>query len=249
MTAVARLEVAASELAGEVSVEDYTRLLGMPRFLPLAEDLASRAAAARLWFIAHAHPTVALRRLALEPCTGDTVTTETGATFASPTLCAHLRGAGAHALLALAVSAGPEVDAESARLTAEGKPDEAFFIDRFGAVATQRLVFWAVRRQCREASPRGETLLPHLSPGCGGWAFEDQPGLLRLLAPGGAPPVPLRMLESGMLTPKNSLLALVGVTRRVLAPAAKDVCDTCDLVPCSFRRAPYAPRVAAPSLP
>ena len=248
MTTIARLEVAAAELAGEVSAEDYTRLLGLPRGRPLGEDLGSRAAAARAWFIGHAHPSVAVRRLAIEPCAGDTVTTETGATFASATLAAHLQEGDAHALLALAVSAGPEVDAESARLTAEGKPDEAYFIDRFGAVATQRLVFWAARHFCREASARGETILPHLSPGCGGWAFDDQPALLRLLAPGGEPPVPLRMLESGMLTPKNSLLALLGVTRRHIAPAAKDVCHTCDLSPCDFRRAPYAPRVTASSV-
>ena len=248
MTDVVRVDVPAAALASEVSAHDYSRLLGLPRSRPLGEDLAARAANARVWFSGHAHPTVAVRRLAIEPCTGDTVTTETGVTFTSVTLSSHLREGGAHALLALAVSAGSEIDGESARLTAEGKPDEAYFIDRFGAVATQRLVFWAARHLCREASARGETLLAHLSPGCGGWAFDDQPGLLRLLAPGGEPPVPLRMLESGMLTPKNSLLALVGVTRRPTAPAPKDVCHTCDLVPCAFRRAPYASRTPAPSI-
>jgi hypothetical protein len=248
MMDVVRLEVPAAAVADEVSAEDYSRLLGLPRGRPLGEDFGPRAEAARAWFVAHARPTAASRRLAIEPCADDMVTTETGATFASPTLAAHLEEGGAHALVALAVSAGPEVDAESQRLTAAGRPDEAYFIDRFGAVATQRMVLWAVRHLCREASPRGETLLAHLSPGCGGWAFDDQPALLRLLAPGGEPPVPLRMLESGMLTPKNSLLALAGVTRRTLAPAAKDVCHACDLAPCAFRRRPYVPRSASSSV-
>jgi len=243
--AVGRFEVPAEDLASEVSSEDYLRLLGLPRARPLAADLEERAVAARAWFVLHAHPAIAVRRLEIEPPAGDTVTTESGATFASLTLAGHLREGGAHALLALAVSAGPEVDAEAARLAAEEKPDEGYFVDRFGAVATQRLVFWAVRHLCREASARGETLLPHLSPGCGGWGFDDQPALLGLLAPDGVPPVPLKMLESGMLTPKNSLLAAVGVTRRQLAASPKDVCRACDLVPCAFRRAPHIVRVLA----
>jgi hypothetical protein len=50
---------------------------------------------------------------------------------------------------------------------------------------------------------------------------------------------PLRMLTSGMLAPKNSLLALRGLSRRRVAPSAADACHACDLSPCAFRRAPY----------
>jgi hypothetical protein len=47
------------------------------------------------------------------------------------------------------------------------------------------------------------------------------------------------MLDSGMLTPKSSLLAALGVTRRRAAPSPADACRACDLTPCAFRRVPH----------
>ena len=60
-----------------------------------------------------------------------------------------------------------------------------------------------------------------------------------LIADGDRAIGPLTLLDSGMLTPKNSLLAVRGLTRQAVAPTAADACRACDLSPCSFRRAPY----------
>ena len=106
------------------------------------------------------------------------------------------------------------------------------------AVAEQ-LVFWASVWFCRRAEAGGETVLAHLSPGCGDWDFEDQAKLMRLIAAGSDAVGPVRMLFSGMLSPKNSLLAVRGLTRRPLAASAADACRCCDLSPCAFRRAAY----------
>jgi hypothetical protein len=66
-------------------------------------------------------------------------------------------------------------------------------------------------------------------------------------------PIPLDVLESGMLRPKKSLLAVFGLTRHVdrvnrltdLVP-----CQNCSFSPCQYRRAPYrrAPEAANPEL-
>lgn len=50
---------------------------------------------------------------------------------------------------------------------------------------------------------------------------------------------PVTMLPSGGLTPAHSVLALVGLTRRAVAPTPADACRGCDLTPCAFRRAPF----------
>jgi hypothetical protein len=48
----------------------------------------------------------------------------------------------------------------------------------------------------------------------------------------------LSMLDSGMLRPKNSVLAAFGLTRGTVPPSPADACRDCDLDPCGFRRAP-----------
>jgi hypothetical protein len=129
---------------------------------------------------------------------------------------------------------------ETARLWADGKPDEAYFLDRFGVAVTERLVFWASAALCRAAEPRGETLLPHLSPGCGGWELAAQHRLMALLSGTNEGVLgPLRLLPSGAIHPPHALLAVLGVTRRVVAATPMDACRSCDLSPCGFRRAPH----------
>jgi hypothetical protein len=62
-----------------------------------------------------------------------------------------------------------------------------------------------------------------------------------ILAEGKTEIGPLRLMSSGALHPQYSVMAALGVTRRKFAATPKDICRTCDLDPCAFRRAPYAP--------
>ena len=239
MIALQCLEPPAADLAGEIAAGEYLRLLGLPRSRPLDGELSQRAAGARSWYAAHGRPFVAARKVGIARLEEAGIEVETGQSFVSRTLAGRLRAGEAHALLALAVSAGAEVDEAARRLWEEDKPDESYFLDRFGVAVTERLVFWAMRWFCRQSEPLGETVLPHLSPGCGGWDFADQVKLMTVLSEGPAGPGPLRMLPSGMLEPKSTLLAALGVTRRQVSPSPADACKACDLSPCAFRRAPY----------
>ena len=104
-------------------------------------------------------------------------------------------------------------------------------------------------RLCAWAESRQMAVLPHYSPGYPEWAIDEQPRLLELInrSRQPMPPVPVEVLESGMLRPKKSLLAVFGVTRHVervqrltdLVP-----CENCSFLPCQYRRSPYrrAPR-------
>jgi hypothetical protein len=63
-----------------------------------------------------------------------------------------------------------------------------------------------------------------------------------LIRPAASGAIPIEALESGMLRPKKSLLAVFGLTHRVdrvrrlthLSP-----CENCSFGPCQFRRSPY----------
>jgi hypothetical protein len=238
----AQVSPAAAELAAAVEAAEYQRLLGLPRGRTLDGELAERAGAARRFYAERGDPFVAARRIELIDAGSEHVTTGEGLRFEGRALAERVRNGGVHALVALAVSAGAAAEAEARRLWAEEKPDESFFVDRFATAIVEQLVRWASVWACREAERRGETALFHLSPGCGGWDFGDQPRLFGLLAGDARRLGPLTLLESGMLTPTNSMLAVLALTRRAVAPSPKDACRSCDLAPCAFRRAPFGGR-------
>jgi hypothetical protein len=105
---------------------------------------------------------------------------------------------------------------------------------------TEQLVRYAAIWACRGAAAQGETALFAASPGCGSWPLEEQAKLMRVLAGNGQAGVgPVRMWPTRALSPAHSVLALVGLTRRQVAPTPADACRSCDLTPCSFRRAAY----------
>ena len=66
-------------------------------------------------------------------------------------------------------------------------------------------------------------VLPHYSPGYPEWSIEEQPRLLDLinrLQP--KMPAPVEVMDSGMLRPKKSLLAVFGITQARRPRAAAD---------------------------
>lgn len=209
----ATLPVTGAELAGAIAPEEQARLLGLPRRRAFEGEIAERAAAARSWYAAHGRPFVAWRRVALLGVEDPRVMLSSGAVLTSAALSRRLAAAQADAVVVLAASAGPEVAEEADRLWQEERPDEAFFLDRFGASVAERLVRFGAEALARLGA-EGEMLLPHLSPGCSDWDLGDQHRLWALLFGDGEERGPLRILDSGGLFPRHSLLAGLGVTRR-----------------------------------
>ncbi len=242
-----------AETAAFVSERELVRLLGLPRGRALEGDLRDRASGAREWYARHGDPFVATRRLAISPrpssdACADVVRLEDGTELRSAVLANRLEAGAAHALVALAASAGTGVAAEVKRLWAAERPDEAYFLDRFAVAVTERLVFWASGELCRKAAPSGETLLAHLSPGCGHWDLADQHRVMGILTGEKGPRGteervelgPIELLPSGALHPQHSVLAVLGVTHRKGTTTPEDLCRACDFDPCAFRRAPCA---------
>ena len=248
MSAAIALPARAAELAAGVPEGEYLRLLGLPRARSLDGDLLDRARGARDWYAQHGRPFVATQRVGVRSVGPASVTLDPGTELRSVALADRLREGEAHALVALAASAGQEVADETKRLWASDRPDEAFFLDRFAVAVTERLVFWASATICRASEPARETLLPHLSPGCGHWDLADQHRLMALLTgeEDGTMLGPVQLLPSGALRPQHSLLAALGVTHRTFANTPEALCRSCDLDPCAFRRAPHTTNTLRP---
>lgn len=243
MSALATLEPDAREVVAAIADEELARLLGLPRHRPFEGAIVERAQGARRWYAAHGRPRIVARRSGIASLESGAVRFDNEIELADPAPAERLRVGRAHAALAVAITAGSEVDVECERLWATDLPDEAFFLDRVATAAVERLVRIAAVELCRRGSLVGETALPHLSPGCGAWPIDGQFALWRWLTNHGTEPLaPFELLESGMTKPKLSLLALIGLTPDRDAPQVADArasCRACDLAPCSFRRAPF----------
>lgn len=234
------LPASADEMAFALPAEEFNRLLFLPRSKQLEGDLLERAQGAREWYAQNGRPFAAFVRTTLATIETPHVRLIDGTTLRSIQLAERLHKGEAHALIILAASAGTEVAEQVAIHWKEGRPDEAFFLDRLAVGVTEQLVRWASAYLCRESEPSQETLLPHFSPGCGHWDISDQHRLMALLAT--EPKIgPVKLLSTGGLHPQHSVLAAMGVTHRKFSVTPRDICSSCDYSPCAFRRAPFRP--------
>jgi hypothetical protein len=227
-----------------VQESEYKRLLGYPRRHPLEGRAREIADAARLWYAEHGRPWIYARQTAALELSGSQIKIN-GSGFSSPPLLEQFHTAQVHSALLMAVSAGPQCEEKARALWLEGKPDEYFFLEMFGSAVVEHLVAVTNGRLCGWADQQGLAALPHYSPGYSGWDVSDQTklwGLIRQVA-GGKFAGKLEVLDTGMLRPKKSLLAVAGLTRHldIARSCAKLVpCENCSLPGCQYRRAPYA---------
>jgi hypothetical protein len=228
-----------------VQPAEYKRLLGYPRDVVLTDRARELADAARAWYARHGRPWVYAREAEQLDVNGGDLFVLDGVPFSSKRLHRTLSEAEAHAAVLVAVSAGPEVEAEAQRLWMEEKPDEYFFTEIFGSAVVEHLVTTIGARLCAWADAREMAVLPHYSPGYPDWDISEQPRLLGLVCKTRDHKLPreIEAMESGMLRPKKSLLAVFGLTHKTtharrLTPDLIP-CANCSLAGCQYRRASY----------
>jgi hypothetical protein len=221
----------------QVDPAEYKRLLGFPRDYEWDGRSRELAEWAQAWYAENGHPWIYARQAANLEIVQDAIRIE-GVNFVSTRLQDILNRAEADGAILVAVGAGIEVDCATQQLWREEKPDEYFFLEMYGSAVVEHLVASAGARLCAWAEEGGMAVLPHYSPGYPEWDIADQPRLLQLVH--GALPCPIRALDSGMLSPKKTLLAVFGLTHQTTGLARlTDLvpCANCSLTPCQFRRA------------
>lgn len=231
-----------------VDEAEYTRLLGFPRGHVLEGRSSELVAWTRTWYAAHGRPWIYARQSQTLAIQGSTVLVD-GVPFRSDRLQQRLQQADADTVVLVAVSAGPEIERQAHQAWLQERPDEYFFLEMFGSAVVEHLTTMTGARLCGWADDEGRAVLPHYSPGYPDWDIADQPRLFSLLGRDALPGT-LDVLESGMLKPKKSLLAVFGVTshtERVARLSDLVPCEGCAFGPCQYRRAPYARAAQASS--
>lgn len=233
-----------------VDTAEYVRLLGFPRGHTLEGRALELAEWARGWYAAHGRPWAYARPVSTLALDTGLIHVD-GIAFRSDPLHRTLEQAAAHGAFVVAVSAGPEIECEAQKAWLEERPDEYFFLETFGSAVVEHLTMSVGARLCEWADGERMAVLPHYSPGYPGWDVSDQAALLSLVGRGVLPGA-LDVLDSGMLRPKKSLLAIFGVTRhteRVARLSELVPCQRCSFTPCQFRRAPYGRAAAGGARP
>ena len=226
----------------EVSEPEYNRLLGFPADHALEGRSRELADWARSWYREHGRPWMFGSPTGFE-LAGNQFRVN-GAAFSSRRLHDQLLDAEAAQAMLVAVSAGPECERKAGELWREGKPDEYFFLEVYGSAVVEHLITKAGAQICDWAERQGMAVLPHYSPGYAGWDVAEQTTLFDLIRgrSNGDLISRLAVLQSGMLHPKKSLLAVFGYTRRVdkvRALPGMAPCENCSFNPCQYRRRPY----------
>ncbi len=242
------------ELAGtfpEVNVQpaEYVRLLGYPRGWQLEGRAQELAEWARNWYGQNGRPWFYARQAEEFEIAGENLRID-GVAFSSKRLKETLVQADAHSVVLVAVGAGVEAEDEAHRRWEEEKPDEYFFLEMYGSAVVEHLTTHTGARLCDWAEQHRMAVLPHYSPGYPEWDVAEQPRLLELLKRTRKEPLPscVEALDSGMLRPKKTLLAVFGLTRhtdRLRQLTGLIPCENCSFGPCQYRRAPYR-RAAQP---
>lgn len=151
--------------------------------------------------------------------------------------------AGVDHLVVAAMSAGLAPEKEAAHWWKEGYPDRYYFLETTASAQVEDLSRQAGVLICRWAEKENKVALPAYSPGYRGWETVEQVKLHRLwktLCP--EFPESLDVLDSGMLYPKKSKIAVYGITsatHRVKETAQTVSCKICPEIRCSMRREPY----------
>jgi hypothetical protein len=232
----------------DINIEpaEYIRLLGYPRDHVLAGRARELSQAARAWYGKNGRPWVYARQIdSLQIGQNDKAITLDGFTFSSTKVLKMLKDAGAQSAFVVAVSAGPECEAQAQQLWKEEKPDEYFFMEIYGSAVVEHLTTMTGARLCSWADRNAMAVLPHYSPGYPEWDISQQPALMELLRQGARQPLPqmIEVMHTGMLRPKKSLLALFGLTShvdRVQRLTSLVPCENCSYASCQYRRASYA---------
>jgi hypothetical protein len=226
-----------------VQPAEFKRLLGYPPDRVVEGRALELMNWARSWFARNGRPWVYSRTAERLEIGAGSVRID-GVQFSSNRLQSALVDANADRVVLVAASAGHQLEQAAQELWREEKPDEYFFLEVYGSAIVEHLITMHGARLCAWADSQDLAVLPHYSPGYTDWDVAQQSRLLELISQTRQHRLPAKLetLQSGMLRPKKSLLAVFGVTRQttnVLRLTELNPCQSCSFLPCQYRRAPY----------
>ncbi len=236
------MKITAIDCHPKIREKEFKRLLGVPAAYEYEGPMAELRAWVEDWYKQHGHPWFYARSVNKAECKARSVVLD-GCEIKSTELRKRFHRAQAGAAVVLVVGAGPEAEAEAQRFWKNGRPDRYYFLEVYASAVVEALLTEAGSRICAWAESQQLAVLPHYSPGYQGWNLQDQAAIFKLLSDSEKSlPGKIEVLESGMLRPKKSQLAVFGLTEELdRVERFEDLvpCKYCSYLRCEYRREPY----------
>jgi len=230
-----------NDIAHKVSEAEFKRTLGIPARHDIDDRTLAHMGEARSTFSEIASPWIHAQPREISSIIGDKISLDGGMDLTCELLARRLDAAGAHLIVAVAVSAGAEISEHCDLLWQTNRPDEAFILDALATNVVEQLTLRTGMQLCDWGEPTGMAAIPHYCPGYKGWDILEHLVILPMLTEKQPLPGSLEVLESGMLKPKKSQIAVFGMTKhtdRILRLPGLCPCLDCSLEDCAYRRAP-----------
>ena len=199
-----------------IQESEYIRLLGYPKDFKIEDRSKELADITVQWYAKNGKPWVYARPSKNLEILDSSFKID-GIEFHSKYLLNQLKKAKAEMVMLVAVSAGRELEHHARQLWEDHKPDEYFFMEMYGSAVVEPLIATIGARFCACADQEKLAVLPHYSPGYSGWDIQAQNTLMSLVRQSVEIEFPeeLSVMETGMLNPKKSLLAVFGITKDI----------------------------------
>ncbi|MBO8125611.1 MAG: hypothetical protein H0Z38_00050 [Firmicutes bacterium] len=134
------------------------------------------------------------------------------------------------------VTIGEELEKEVVAFFASGEYTKGAVLDSLGSSAVESLAAEVNKRLREQVRREGLLALERISPGYGDWPLEDQFQLYPLTK---AAEIGVKLTDSGLLIPRKSITALIGIRPGEAGGVGEDEpsgCTGCDLSDCLYRR-------------
>jgi hypothetical protein len=131
-----------------------------------------------------------------------------------------------------AATLGPELDAESSRLSGQGDVLSSVLLDTAGSLVLGKASITFIQRVfSAEAAPRGFAVTPPFGPGQCRWDLAEQRVLFDLIAPSR---IGITLTDTFLMIPKKSVSGILGIGKPD-SVFTKTPCQICDRKDCPGR--------------
>ncbi len=226
-----------------VQESEFKRLLGYPPEFVLTDRVKELMTSTREWYRVHGKPWMYVRQMESFELS-DTKFAINEHEFHSERIIEQMKKTMGDQVVAVAVSAGRNCELHARQLWDEEKPDEYYFMEVYASAVVEHLIANASGKICTWADQQSMAALPRYSPGYPTWDIQEQQKLFDVITDRSnfRFPEEIKILQSGMLNPKKSLLALFGLTKHldIVRKTANVIpCHNCSLANCQYRRGAY----------
>lgn len=215
-----------------IETKDVARFISGSNRIKISKSIYNKVVAFNDKVISSLNPRITYNTYRITAADGHSVVLENGAVFSSPKLSKTMRSS--REIVCFLATAGPKLDAEISRLTAQGRVSSAYILDAMGSLLVESVVAGFQEKTSKSLRPKDKGVTLRFSPGYCDWPLTQQGELFGLFDAQG---LGVKLSRSCLMTPRKSISGVFGIYPLDGVSAPYIPCWECGRRGCSSRRA------------